>query len=216
MWRGVGKVEESVKKNSEAQSQKEHSQKDMRGCEGEGGTDAGQRGIAGRTHVGWLAGEGGGRRQPCFRGCTTATAPHSARSNQPFHQRLKSRQPRVNQYVVSLWHLLAGSSLRFPRPRFGASPPWTSARTPTAPLSAHDGRRPPPPPPPPSPPPPPPPPPSTTSPPPSPCGPLPLLSADILHGRRRARLRAVRARLHAEPTGSGRLGAVRGASCGPL
>jgi len=45
----VGKVEESVKKNSEAQSQQEHSQKEMRGCEGEGGTHAGQRGIAGRT-----------------------------------------------------------------------------------------------------------------------------------------------------------------------
>jgi len=58
VWRGVGKVEESVKKDSEAQSQKEHSQKDMRGCEGEGGTDAGQRGIADRTACRMV---GGGR-----------------------------------------------------------------------------------------------------------------------------------------------------------
>jgi len=83
-------------------------------------------------HVGWLAGERGGRRQPCFRGCATATVPHSALSSQTLHRRLKRTQSRVNQYVVSLWHFLAGSSLRFPPPRFGASPSRTSARTPTA------------------------------------------------------------------------------------
>jgi len=53
-----GKWRRVSKKNSEAQSQKEHSQKDMRGCEGEGGTDAGQRGIAGRTACRMV---GGGR-----------------------------------------------------------------------------------------------------------------------------------------------------------
>ena len=190
-WRGEGGGERQ-KKTARRRASKSTAK---RRCEGVRGKGAHTR-VSGGSQVGQRvrcsAGKGGGRRRPCFRGCTTATSPHSARSNQPLHRRPKSRQPRVNQYVVSLWHLLAGSSLRFPRPRFGASPSRTSARTPTAPLSAPDGRLLPPRPTLPS----------TPSPPPPPCGPLPLFSAVNLHGRRQARLRAVRTRLHAEPTSS--------------
>jgi len=54
-----GRWGRASKKNSEAQSQQEHSQQEMRGCEGEGGTDAGQRGIAGRTACPMFGGERG-------------------------------------------------------------------------------------------------------------------------------------------------------------
>ena len=56
----MGKVEDSFKKNREAQSPQEHSQKEIRGCEGKGGTDERQRGIAGRTAC-RIVGGGSGR-----------------------------------------------------------------------------------------------------------------------------------------------------------
>ena len=56
----MGKVEEIVKENSEAQSQQQHGQKEMQRCEGERGTDAGQQGIAGRAAC-RMVGRGRGR-----------------------------------------------------------------------------------------------------------------------------------------------------------